>query len=156
MINRQRRQTYSSVVVTRASCCTDVEFVVLTWRPAGRVCVRPALAIPRPGDPIILVVDASSTSVGACAMQRDTGGHEKPIAYLSRKLSPTQMKWSMIEREAFAVMCFAKKVCYCVWSTYCRIFRSQSSEFCNGMCSEKFPFDSLVIVFTAVWHWVAL
>jgi len=60
--------------------------------------VRPALAIPRPGDPIILVVDASSTSVGACAMQRDTEGHEKPIAYLSRKLSPTQMKWSMIEK----------------------------------------------------------
>jgi len=69
--------------------------------------VRPALAIPRAGDPIILVVDASSTSVGACAMQRDTEGHEKPIAYLSRKLSPTQMKWSTIEREAFA-----KMVCY--------------------------------------------
>ena len=56
-----------------------------------------------------MVVDASSVAVGACAMQADNKGSERPIAYLSQKLSPTQTKWSTIEREVFAVICALRK-----------------------------------------------
>ena len=69
-----------------------------------KLCDASALAIPRPGEPVTVVVDASSVAVGACAMQADSEGHERPIAYLSQKLSLAQTKWSTIEREAFAVI----------------------------------------------------
>ena len=68
------------------------------------LCEVSALAIPRPGEPVILVVDASSVAIGACAMQLDSNGCERPVAYLSQKLTTAQTKWSTIEREAFAVI----------------------------------------------------
>jgi len=34
---------------------------------------------------------------------------QKPIAYMSQKLTPAQTKWSTIEREAFAVICALHK-----------------------------------------------
>ena len=51
-----------------------------------------------------LLVDASATAVGCCLIQWDDQDHEKPIAFASLKLSPTQTRWSTIEREAFAVI----------------------------------------------------
>jgi len=70
------------------------------------LCEVSALAIlaRRPGEPVILVVDARSVAIGACAMQLDSNGCERPVAYLSQKLTRTQTKWSTIEREAFAVI----------------------------------------------------
>ena len=50
-----------------------------------KLCEAAALAIPRPGEPVTIVVDASSTSVGACAMQ-NIDGCERPIANLNQKL----------------------------------------------------------------------
>jgi len=55
-------------------------------------------------------VDASVVAVGACAFQADVCGLEKPIAYMSQKLTPAQTKWSNIEREAFAVICALQKL----------------------------------------------
>jgi len=75
----------------------------------AKLCEASALAILRPGEPISIVVDASSVAVGACALQTDSEGRERPIAYLSQKLSPAQTKWSTIEREAFGVICVLKK-----------------------------------------------
>ena len=51
-----------------------------------------------------LLVDASATAVGCCLIQWDDQDNEKPIAFASLKLSPTQTRWSTIEREAFAVI----------------------------------------------------
>ncbi|GBM20371.1 hypothetical protein AVEN_222083-1 [Araneus ventricosus] len=56
-----------------------------------------------------LYTDASATAIGACLAQRDDVGKELPIAFLSKKLTPTQMKWSTIGREAFCVLEALKK-----------------------------------------------
>ena len=42
-------------------------------------------------------------------IQWDDHGNEKPIAFASLKLSPTQSRWSTIEREAFAVIWSLRK-----------------------------------------------
>ena len=68
-----------------------------------KLCDASALAIPRPGDPVTVVVDTSSISIVACALHADSEGRERPTAYLSQKLTKAQTKWSTIESEAFTV-----------------------------------------------------
>ena len=72
--------------------------------------VVPLLAYPDPNKPYVLYTDASDNCVGACLTQPcDESNHipnvvnEKPIYYLSHKLSDTQTRWSTIEKEAFAI-----------------------------------------------------
>ena len=56
-------------------------------------------------------MDASDTCIGACLTQPADGEeevipgirNEKPIYYLSHRLSDTQKRWSTIEKEAFAI-----------------------------------------------------
>jgi len=55
------------------------------------------------GDPCGILVDASLSAVGCCLIQWSNDGKEKPIAFASSKLTPTQMAWSTIEKEAYAV-----------------------------------------------------
>jgi hypothetical protein len=56
-----------------------------------------------------LLVDASATTIGCCLIQWTDDGVEKPIAFASMKLSPTQTRWATIEREAFAVIWALRK-----------------------------------------------
>jgi len=56
-----------------------------------------------------LSVDASATAVGCCLFQWTAEGQEKPIDFASLKLTGTQMRWSTIEREAFAVIWALKR-----------------------------------------------
>ena len=64
--------------------------------------VVPLLAFPDPRLGYVLYTDASDTCIGACLTQT-TDGEEKPIYYLSHKLTPTQRRWAVIEKEAFAI-----------------------------------------------------
>ncbi|EEC04541.1 polyprotein of retroviral origin, putative [Ixodes scapularis] len=63
----------------------------------------PTLAAPDMSKEFILTTDASEHAVGACLSQESQEG-EKPIAFLSKKLTAAQSKWSAVEREAFAVV----------------------------------------------------
>ena len=49
--------------------------------------------------PVILETDASSHGLGAVILQTD-----KPIAYASRSLTPTQMNYAQIEKELLAIV----------------------------------------------------
>ncbi|GBN10114.1 Retrovirus-related Pol polyprotein from transposon 297 [Araneus ventricosus] len=69
----------------------------------------PTLHTPDISRPFWLYTDASATAIGACLAQHDDVGRELPIAFFSKKLTPTQMKWSTIEREAFCVLEALKK-----------------------------------------------
>jgi ribosomal protein L21E len=69
-----------------------------------------------------LLVDASLSAVGCCLIQWTEDGSEKPLSFASMKLSPTQSRWSTIEREAFAVIWALKK--YRSW-----IFRAKVKVF---------------------------
>ncbi|GBN17717.1 Retrovirus-related Pol polyprotein from transposon 297 [Araneus ventricosus] len=62
----------------------------------------PTLHTPDISRPFRLYTDASA--IGACLAQHDDVGKELPIAFFSKKLTPTQMKWSTTEREAFCVL----------------------------------------------------
>jgi hypothetical protein len=52
-----------------------------------------------PKKPVTLSVDASSKGLGAVLYQE-----EKPVAYASKALTPTQQKYAQIEKEALAIV----------------------------------------------------
>ena len=61
----------------------------------------------------VLRCDASGVAISGCLYQRAddvianvvvTGDGEHPVAFFSRKLTSTQSAWSVIEREAYAVI----------------------------------------------------
>jgi len=56
------------------------------------------------GTPFYLHSDVSEKAVGATLGQLDKQGVEQPLPFASQKLSDTQMGWSTIEREAYAVI----------------------------------------------------
>ena len=65
--------------------------------------VVPLLAYPDTNKPYVLYTDASNNCIGACLTQKTDDEEEKPIYFLSHKLSPTQTRWSTIEKEGFAI-----------------------------------------------------
>ena len=75
----------------------------------SELCAATQLHTVEYGSPFGLLVDASSTAVGCCLIQWSAEGSEKPIAFASSKLSPTQLNWATIEREAYAVVFALKK-----------------------------------------------
>lgn len=62
----------------------------------------PTLAFPDPSLEYTLYTDASDGCIGALLTQ-DQGQGEQPIHYLSHKLSDTQRRWPIVEKEAYAV-----------------------------------------------------
>ncbi len=53
--------------------------------------------------PIFLHTDASDYGVGAYAFQQKVGGPEKPIAFISKSLTLERLRWSVPEKEAYAI-----------------------------------------------------
>ena len=50
----------------------------------------------------IVAADASSFGLGAVLYQKQPSGELKPVAYISRSLSPTEQRYVQIEKEALA------------------------------------------------------
>lgn len=69
-----------------------------------QLCNITSLVTPDTSKPFEIHSDASLTGIGACLLQRDSEGKPQPITFASQKLTPTQAKWSTIEREAYAVI----------------------------------------------------
>ena len=80
----------------------------------------PLLAYPDLGRPMILYTDASDKCVGAVLTQpcpeRDGPvpniPEEIPVYFLSHRLSETQQRWPVIEKEAYAIMYAVQKLDY--------------------------------------------
>lgn len=70
----------------------------------GKLAEAPQLAAPDLMREFVLTTDASEFAVGACLSQENGEGREQPIAFLSKKLTPTETRWATIEREAFAIV----------------------------------------------------
>ncbi|XP_077535201.1 uncharacterized protein LOC144147046 [Haemaphysalis longicornis] len=79
------------------------------------LCSAAALNTPDPNQPYWLFTDASEVGAGACLAQMGKEGREKPIAFASHRFTPTQTRWSTIEREAFAIIWALKKFDYWVF-----------------------------------------
>ena len=63
----------------------------------------PVLHHPDTSKPYKLFTDASQTAIGAILTQEEDG-IDRPIAFLSHKLSGCQLRWATIEKEACAVI----------------------------------------------------
>ena len=66
--------------------------------------------------------DASESTVAACLSQLDDMGVERPIAFVSKKLSDSQRKWSVIEKEAFAIVYALKQFDYFIYGSEVKLY----------------------------------
>ena len=89
------------------------------------------------GQPCGILTNASEKSVGSCLVQWDSSGTEKPIAFASAKLSPTQKRWSTIEREAYAVIFALRKFRNFVFATKIIIFSDHNPLLYLRECTPK-------------------
>ncbi|UYV73827.1 hypothetical protein LAZ67_11001042, partial [Cordylochernes scorpioides] len=69
----------------------------------GVLTSEPLLIHPTIGIPFILNTDASGIAVGAC-LQQEVNGTVRPIAYYSKRLTGPEIRYSTIEKEAYAVV----------------------------------------------------
>jgi hypothetical protein len=69
----------------------------------------PVLVTPDFNRPFTIQCDASSSGVGGVLTQLDEEGNERPIAYVSQKLSLTQKKYTVTEQECLAAIICLKK-----------------------------------------------
>ncbi|GBN74668.1 Retrovirus-related Pol polyprotein from transposon 297 [Araneus ventricosus] len=65
---------------------------------------EPCLSLPDFSKPFALCSDASKFSLGAVLIQEDDTGFEHPVAFASRKLGPTEIKYSVCEKEALGIL----------------------------------------------------
>ena len=70
----------------------------------GAFLNNPTLALPQADRAWRLATDASGTAMGAVLSQVDNNGKEFPIAFLSRKLQPPEVKWDIWEKELAAIV----------------------------------------------------
>lgn len=66
------------------------------------LCHPPLLAYPDMKRPFIVSCDASDKAIGA-VLSQDFGEGERPIQYMSQRLSKSQRNWPVVQREAFAI-----------------------------------------------------
>ncbi len=62
---------------------------------------------PHPSAKLSLATDASDTHVGA-VLQQQTQGSRQPLAFFSKKLSATEMRYSTFDRELLAAFSAVK------------------------------------------------
>ena len=73
------------------------------------------LAYPRTDLPYKLYCDASNYAVGAILVQTDENEVERVVHYLSHTLDSTQVKWSTIVKEAYAIVYALQKLRPYLW-----------------------------------------
>lgn len=90
----------------------------LVWTPAAQVAFdelktkltsAPVLTHPDFSRAFVIQCDASITGVGAVLFQLDDEGHERPIAYMSKKLNSAQRNYTITELECLAAVLSVKK-----------------------------------------------
>ncbi|XP_060182770.1 uncharacterized protein LOC132612672 [Lycium barbarum] len=70
----------------------------------------PVLAAPVPGKPLILYISARESSVGALLAQENSKGKENALYYLSRMMTPNELKYSPIEKLCLALVFSIQKM----------------------------------------------
>ena len=92
----------------------------------------PVLAHADINRPYKLYTDASLNCVGAILTQDGPDGQEHVIHYLSQQLSPTARRWSVIEKECFAVVTALKKFRQYLLGSRRELAASAGRSLCGG------------------------
>ncbi|KFM69055.1 Retrovirus-related Pol polyprotein from transposon 17.6, partial [Stegodyphus mimosarum] len=75
-----------------------------------RLTQNPVLYSPNFSQPFIVQCDASNIGIGVVLSRLNTKDEEYPIIFLSKKFSPTEQKYSTIERECAAIVFAVQKL----------------------------------------------
>ena len=67
------------------------------------LCSTRILACYHPERETVLSSDASSFGLGAVLRQKQENGDWRPVAFVSRSLTPTEQRYAQIEKEAFNI-----------------------------------------------------
>ncbi len=78
----------------------------------------PSLAFLDDNLPIFLHTDASDYGTGAYLFQPTPDGIEKPIAIISKSLTKERLRWSVPEKEAYAIFYAFQKLEYLIRDVY--------------------------------------
>jgi len=74
------------------NCTVDHKHTLDTLKHMS--CIATKLHVVEYGKPFGLLVDASKTAIGVCLLQWSDDGRERPIAFVSSKLTASQQTWT--------------------------------------------------------------
>lgn len=104
-------RNFSSVVAPLTDLLkSKIKFI---WSPSCQqafeevkalLCSSPVLLAPRFDQPFKLHVDASHVGAGAVLLQADDNGVDHPVCFFSKKFNSYQLNYSVIEKEALALI----------------------------------------------------
>jgi hypothetical protein len=89
----------------------------------------PVLALPDPRQPFILHTDASNCTIAAVLSQHvdKSSKDPRPIAFISRQLSPTEMRYSTTEKELLAILFACKKLRTYLFGQQCTVYTDHAA-----------------------------
>lgn len=93
----------------------------------------PSLAYPDTSKPYFLYCDSSDKAIGSCLTQKVNKGElsdengERPIHFLSHKLSKSQQKWPIVVKECFAIYYSLQKLNHYLHNAEFTIYTDQKS-----------------------------
>ena len=80
--------------------------------------------------PFNLYFDSGDCAVGAVLTQQDNCGFERPITFISQKLTETQQRWATIEKEAYAIVWALIKLRKVIIGSKIHIFNDHNQLIC--------------------------
>lgn len=91
-----------------------------------------------PDSPIYLMTDASQYGIGAYLFQRRKDKKDYPIAYISKSLVGSQLNWSTIEKEAYAIIYAIKQFEYLLRGIHFTLLTDHANlTYISDSCSSK-------------------
>ena len=109
-----------------------------------RLLISPAvLAWPIKDVPYILKCDASNFCIGAVLMQIQNGT-ERPIMYGSKCLSPSQINWSVFQKEFYSIYYFVLRFKYFLYGRPFTVYSDQRGLSFDKVLSKKTCCDTIL------------
>ncbi len=105
----------------------------------GKLLDTPVLTKADISKPFILDTDASASHVCAVLMQYDNNKKLKVIAYFSKKLKPTEVKYSATDRDALGIVLACRQFHHYLWGSRVVIRTDHQPLVCVFIHRSKSP-----------------